>query len=161
MMQSNFNTEIDMFTVALPRIVLGMGTAFYFVPLTTILLAGIEPSRNASAMGLVNFLRVLCGAVGTSISITMWDRRADLHHERICETITPYSQSAQIATDNMGGMNTKTFTILDRMIDIQSVTMATTDIFWVSAIVMFFLVGVVWLAKPPFMNIKNPTTDNH
>ncbi len=154
LMQSNFNPQADMLTIALPRIVLGVGTAMYFVPLTTILLASIEPSKNASAMGLVNFLRVLGGAVGTSISISMWDRRADLHHERLCETITPYSHSTNIAIDAMGGQSLQTYASLERMISSQAITMSTVDIFWISGLIMFVLIGVVWLAKPPFMNKK-------
>jgi len=155
-MQSNFNTEADMMTIALPRIILGAGTAMYFVPLTTILLAGIDPTKNASAMGLVNFLRVLGGAVGTSISITLWDRRADLHHERLCESVTPFSHITNTAIENIGGQSHQAYALLEQMTNSQAITMSTVDIFWLSGIIMFCLIGVVWLAKPPFFTNKKP-----
>ena len=39
----------------------------------------LPPNMQASATGLSNFSRILAGSFGTSLSITLWDRRASYH----------------------------------------------------------------------------------
>ncbi|NHN21602.1 EmrB/QacA family drug resistance transporter, partial [Bacillus amyloliquefaciens] len=59
--------------------------ALFFVPLTAIILAGQPPSRVPAAAGLSNFVRVFCGAVGTSIATNAWNNRTVLHHAQLTE----------------------------------------------------------------------------
>jgi hypothetical protein len=63
----------------------GRGLAFFFIPLTTLALAGIPPERLPAAAGLSNFVRITAGAMGTSISTTLWESRAAMHHAHLTE----------------------------------------------------------------------------
>ena len=80
-----------------PTLLQGAGLAFYFIPLTTITMSGLPPDRIASAAGLSNFVRISAGAMGTSITTTLWESRAVLHHAHLAETLdrpdSPLAQS--------------------------------------------------------------------
>ena len=84
-MRSNFTSETDFGTILIPTLIQGGAMAFFFIPLTTLTLAGLPPERIPAAAGLSNFVRIMFGAMGTSIATTLWDNRATLHHARLVE----------------------------------------------------------------------------
>src|SRR5690606_6167215 len=88
-MRANFNTQVDLVTIMIPTFIQGAAMATFFIPLTTITLSGLDPNRIPSAAGLSNFVRLLFGAFGTSITTTMWDSRASLHHAQLTEIARP------------------------------------------------------------------------
>jgi len=150
-MRSNFNTQADFVTIIIPTIIQGIAMAFFFIPLVTITLSGLTPDRIPAASGLSNFLRITAGAMGTSITTTLWDNRATLHHAQLAETI---NQGNNAATSAMAGLNANGFGTdqvmgqINRLVDQQSYMLATNDIFYASAILFLLLIPLVWLARP-------------
>src|SRR3546814_6641335 len=67
-MRANFNTQVDLYTIMLPTFIQGAAMATFFIPLTTLTLAGLDPHRIPAAAGLSNFVRLVFGAFGTSIT---------------------------------------------------------------------------------------------
>jgi len=149
--QSGYTADFDYWHLIEPRFVQGIGMAFFFVPLTTMMLIGMPPQRIASAMGLSNFMRVLSGSIGTSLSISLWQDRSAQHYGQLTEHVTPYNPASTQYLDTAekfthshdGAMN-----LLANIINNQAVTLATTDIFWLSGWVFLALIALVWLAKP-------------
>lgn len=81
---------MDFFSVALPQLILGIGVALFFMPLTTIILSGLPNSDLAAASSLSNCVRVLAGSIGSSLVTTMWEPArspapcpADRGHQRL------------------------------------------------------------------------------
>jgi DHA2 family multidrug resistance protein len=150
-MRSNFNTQANFATILIPTVLQGAAMAFFFIPLQAIVFSGLTPDRMPSAAGLSNFVRITAGAVGTSLFTTLWEDRAALHHAQLSESISATNQSA---TQVMGQMSASGFTNeqalanVNRMIDQQAYTMAVTDVFYLSALLFFVLIVVIWLAKP-------------
>ena len=64
-----------------------MAMAFFFIPLQAILFSGLPPERMPSAAGMSNFVRITAGAMGTSITTTLWESRAQMHHAHLAETL--------------------------------------------------------------------------
>ncbi|MDR2239839.1 MAG: DHA2 family efflux MFS transporter permease subunit [Zoogloeaceae bacterium] len=154
---SSFNSDVPFLTLVMPRFVQGFGVACFFVPLTALTLSGLPPHMLASATGLSNFTRIVAGSFGTSLSITLWDRRATLHHATLSESITPYSPAADQALGalNDAGIAAPADTaMLDNIINQQAFMQATNDIFWLSGCFFIALMIFVWAAKPP----RHPTT---
>ncbi len=150
-MRSNFNAQADFWTIVLPSVLQGAAMAFFFVPLQAIVFSGLTPDRIPSASGLSNFVRITAGAVGTSLFTTLWENRASLHHAQLAEAInTGNSAATQITGQWMasGFTSEQVAANLNRMIDQQAYTMAVTDVFYISAVLFFVLIGVIWLAKP-------------
>lgn len=71
-----FEPGMDFATVAWPQFWQGLGVACFFMPLTTMTLSGLPPEKMASASSLSNFLRTLAGAIGASLTTTIWTQRS-------------------------------------------------------------------------------------
>ncbi len=150
-MRSRFNTQTDFATILVPTILQGAAMAFFFIPLQAIVFSGLTPDKMPSAAGLSNFVRITAGAVGTSLFTTLWEDRASLHHAQLAETINAGNQQAVQTLGQLmaGGLNhEQAMAAINRMIDQQAYTMAVTDVFWLSSVLFFLLVGVIWLARP-------------
>ncbi|HMN80917.1 MAG TPA: DHA2 family efflux MFS transporter permease subunit [Burkholderiaceae bacterium] len=152
--RAGFNTDADFVYIAMPQLIQGVATAFFFVPLLGITMAGVPPERIASAAGLANFLRILAGSFGTSLSTTLWERRATVHHAQLVEPLTPLNPLADdyLSRLQAQGLSPEaSLAMLERAVNGQSVMMATNDVFWVAALIFIALIPLVWFARPPFM----------
>ncbi|KIQ31243.1 multidrug resistance protein B, partial [Variovorax paradoxus] len=150
-MRSNFNTQADFVTIIIPTVIQGIAMAFFFIPLVTITLSGLTPDRIPAASGLSNFLRITAGAMGTSLTTTLWDNRATLHHAQLAETINQGNNAATSAMSGLTGSGFSTDQVMgqiNRLVDQQAYMLATNDIFYASAILFLLLIPLVWLAKP-------------
>jgi MFS transporter, DHA2 family, multidrug resistance protein len=150
-MRSHFNTQADFMTILIPTLLQGAAMAFFFIPLQAIVFSGLPPERMPSASGLSNFVRITAGAVGTSLFTTLWESRAALHHAQLAEAINDGSATAVTTLAQMmasGMTREQALATVDRMINQQAFTLAVTDVFYLSAVLFFALVALVWVSKP-------------
>lgn len=151
---AQFTVNITLMDAFLPRLLMGAGMATFFVPLTSIIISEIAITRVASAMGLVNFLRILGGSFGTSIATTMWERQGDVHHAVYSENITRFSHTTQEFIDSIEHLGMAALPVINHIIDQQASTRSNDDILLLSSYISIALIFVVWFAKPPFMSKK-------
>lgn len=154
-MRSHFSTQADFNTILLPIVVQGIAVAFFFIPLSTITLSGIPPDQIAAASGLTNFVRITAGALGTSISTTLWESRAALHHSQLAETLHQGNTALQATLSGLqasGLSQEQALAQVNRMVDQQAFTLAANDIFYLSSMVFLLLIGLVWLTRPQRAN---------
>ena len=150
-MRSHFNTQADFGTIMVPTVIQGVAVAFFFIPLTSIILGGIPPEKIPSASGLSSFARMVGGSFGTSIAITIWQDRAALHHAQLAELINRGSSAttSALAGFNAAGMSTEqALGQINRMLDQQAFMLAANDVFYGSSIIFLLLVPLVWLSRP-------------
>ena len=143
---SRFNTDVTFLQIVEPRLFMGLGVMTFFVPLTALTLSGIPPQQLPSAAGLSNFMRILGGSIGTSLSITLWERRADYHHSILSEQISAYDSHALDSVATVADPQMAP-ALLNELINHQALLMATNDFFWLSACSFAVLMLVVWLAR--------------
>jgi len=152
-MRANFTTGTDLATIMIPTIIQGAAMAMFFIPLTTLILAGIPPQRMAAAAGLSNFVRITAGAMGTSISTTIWENRATLHHAHLVEARAqlgdPLVSETVQQLGQLGLSNAQSAGFLNRLMDQQAFTRAADDIFLASAFGFLLLIGTIWLTRRP------------
>jgi DHA2 family multidrug resistance protein len=150
-MRAQFNTQADFVTILIPTVLQGAAMAFFFIPLQAIVFSGLAPQRMPSASGLSNFARITAGAIGTSVFTTLWESRAVLHHARLVETLGQGNSAAMQTLARLrasGYSEPQALAAIIQMIDQQAYTMAVTDLFYLSSMLFFLLIGVVWLARP-------------
>ena len=150
-MRSNFNTQANFETILIPTILQGAAMAFFFIPLQAIVFSGLTPERMPSAAGLSNFVRITAGAVGTSLFTTLWEDRAALHHAQLSEAISTTNSAAMQTLNQLmagGYSREQALASVNRMIDQQAYTMAVTDVFYLSSVLFFVMIAVIWLSKP-------------
>ena len=159
---SNFYTDVGFQQLIEPRFVQGLGIAFFFTPLISIVLSALPPARVASALGLSNFFRILGGSFGTSISVTLWNRREALHQSHLVTQVNDYNPVSNQAVDslqNLGFDGLEPFQQIANTITNQAYMLATNDIFWLSGWTFFCLLLVIWFAKPPFFAGKGAVAE--
>ena len=150
-MRSHFNAQADFTTILIPTVLQGAAMAFFFIPLQAIVFSGLTPDRMPSAAGLSNFVRITAGAVGTSLFTTLWESRATLHHAQLAESMNATNNTLTQTLNQLvasGLSNEQALANINRSIDQQAYTMAVTDVFYLSALLFFVLIAIVWLAKP-------------
>lgn len=150
-MRAGFNTQADVRTLMIPTIVQGIAMAFFFIPLVTLTLSGLPPERIPAASGLSNFARITAGAFGTSISTTLWENRAALHHSELVEFVNSGSVATQQALAGLAaqGMSQEQgLAYVNRLVDQQAFMLSVSDIFAASAALFLGLILIIWLARP-------------
>ena len=150
LMRSGFTTDADYASIVYPAYVQGIAVAFMFVPLTTILLSGLAPERIAAASGLSSFFRMTAGAFGTSLTTTLWDNRAQMHHAQMAERIGDYSQTSAPVTRQLeaqGMSHEQALGTINRLIDAQAYTLAADELFFAAAGLFILLIAFIWLAQ--------------
>jgi len=96
-MMSRFSLEADFNALMWPRIYLGLGMGFLFIPLTTLTLSSIPRPQMGNATGIYNLLRNLGGSIGIAFSTTMFARRAQVHQSQLAEHLTELDQGFRAA----------------------------------------------------------------
>jgi DHA2 family multidrug resistance protein len=149
-MRSQFNAQVDMATLMIPTVLQGAAVACFFIPLVTITLSGLPQSRIPSASGVSNFVRIMAGGFGTSISTTLWENRASLHHAHLVESVSAGNPAATQALSGLqasGFDGTQSLAMVDRLVNVQSYVLAADDIFYGSAVVFLALLPLIWIAR--------------
>ena len=150
-MRSQYVVEIDTFHLVLPTLLQGIPMALFFVPLTAIILAGQPSNRVPAAAGLSNFVRVFCGAVGTSIATNAWNNRTVLHHARLTEEASVdnpiFRQSIENAQTMLHLSEPSARALFDFQVTTQAAMMGLNDIFYISAIIFLAIIPLIWITK--------------
>jgi DHA2 family multidrug resistance protein len=148
---SFMSLDVDFWTIINPRLIQGIGLACFFLPVQSLMLSNISPDRMAAASGLSNFLRTLGAAMGTAISVTMWEHLASVHHARLVANVTPFSPTSTEYLSGLQGAGLTAqqgYAVLERLVTGQAVMLATNEFFLYSSFAFFALTGLVWLTKP-------------
>jgi DHA2 family multidrug resistance protein len=90
--------------------------------------------------------------MGTSISTTVWENRATLHHQHLVEQLGQGNAIAgeTVAKLTAGGLSPEqAWAQINRLIDQQAFTRAADDIFLASAGLFLLLILSIWLTKRP------------
>ncbi|AJX00433.1 drug resistance MFS transporter, drug:H+ antiporter-2 family protein [Burkholderia gladioli] len=150
-MRSKYVIEIDTWHLVIPTLLQGIPTALFFVPLTAIILSGQPPSRIPAAAGLSNFVRVFCGAIGTSMAGNEWNNRTVLHHERLTEQASinnPLFTGQIDSTQSLLHMNSQSaHALFDLTVTSEAAMMGLNDIFFASAVIFLLIIPLIWITR--------------
>lgn len=163
-MRSRFNVNVDIYTIMVPTFIQGAAMATFFIPLTTLTLAGLDHGRLPAAAGLTNFVRLLCGAFGTSITTTLWENRASLHHAQLTQVVKPGEPAFDSLTGflHAHGMTFhQTAAFINGLINEKAFTMSAADFFYVSAVLFVIMIPLIWTSRPPKPGSGGPAAAAH
>jgi MFS transporter, DHA2 family, multidrug resistance protein len=96
-LMSNFTLGADFNTVIWPRVVLGIGMGFFFIPLTTLTMSSVAREEMGNATSIFNLVRNLGGSFGVAFVTTMLARRQQYHQSHMVGNLTPYDTQYQAA----------------------------------------------------------------
>ena len=158
---SGFNLQMAFHDAVWPRVVLGVGLAFTFVPLTTVTFATIPREAMGNATGIYNLMRNIGGSAGIAMVTTLLARRAQYHQSVLVAHLNPYDprvyssmQQAQHMLQAAGPSAPVVASPTPAMwfygeLQRQATMQAVVDNFWLMSVVMVVLiVGLVFLRRP-------------
>jgi DHA2 family multidrug resistance protein len=96
-LMSQFNLFADFNAVLWPRVLLGVGMGFVFIPLTTLTMSGMRKEEMGNATAIFNLLRNLGGSFGVAFITTMLARRAQFHQARLGDHLSLIDRNVQLA----------------------------------------------------------------
>lgn len=150
-MRSGFTTEVDFARVAEIQLIQGLGVAFFFMPVLTILLSDLDGNEIAAGSGLATFLRTLAGSFAASYTTYLWGNRAVTHHAHLTEPVSLFDPATQEAVARLGGGDIqRAGALLERMITQQAYQISFNEICHGLGLLFLSLILVLWLARPPF-----------
>ncbi|MFV8192063.1 DHA2 family efflux MFS transporter permease subunit [Acinetobacter soli] len=154
LMRAFWTSDADFMALAWPQILQGFAVPFFFVPLSNLALAAVEPHEIASAAGLMNFLRTMAGAIGASIAVTLWDDHAIVSRSELVSKLQP--QEVQ-NTLTQNGFSTETaLGTISNLVDKESITLATDHVFLVFSLVFLVAGLIIWLSPKPKHMMEGP-----
>ncbi|MEX0962308.1 MAG: DHA2 family efflux MFS transporter permease subunit [Simkaniaceae bacterium] len=147
---TSFTTNVSFAEVAMSRLLLGVGISFYLPPLISISMAHMPNEKLSSATGIYHFFRIFAGGAGTSLFVTLWERRTSFHHSNLVSFLTPYYGAAknrmQMLLDR-GFSKEESYALLNDITDQQAAMLGVNDTFWVSGWIFITLIIFVFFFK--------------
>lgn len=140
-----------------PKLAEGLCLGTFFVPLTTLMLHGLAPPRQARAAEFTGLLRIAAGALGITLAGVMLYRRTPFHQSRFVEQLTAFEPIAGSTLERLmaqGYGETAALAKLGRIVTRHAGILALNDAFWVGAWVFVVLALLVWLAHPTHLPLQ-------
>jgi MFS transporter, DHA2 family, multidrug resistance protein len=152
-MRSLYTTDVDTYWLVAPTLIQGIGMAGFFIPLVSLTLNGLPGNKIPAASGLSNFVRIMCGGIGSSIFTTVWDRRSTLHHAHLMEQANIYNPvfNQQIERFHANGSDALGYVWFNNSVSQQAAMLGVNDCFWISAAIFVALIVLIWVTKPEKM----------
>jgi EmrB/QacA subfamily drug resistance transporter len=148
---AHFDLPMTFGQIITPGLIQGIGLPCFFIPLTSASLSRIADDKLAAASSLSTFLRTLSAAVGTSLSVTLWDNRAVFHSSVLAQSVTAASANTSHYRDVLHGMGAhgpSEMSLLQQVVQQQALMMATDDMFAMASGTCIVLAGLMWLTRP-------------
>ena len=95
-LMAQFNMQASLEAIIWPRIVMGFGLGFLFIPLQILSLSRIAKEEMGNATGIFNLLRNLGGSFGVAFVATLLVRRAQFHQDHLAQHLTIFDRNLQL-----------------------------------------------------------------
>ncbi|RLL35439.1 DHA2 family efflux MFS transporter permease subunit [Acinetobacter cumulans] len=147
LMRAFWTTDADFFSLALPQILQGFAVPFFFIPLSNMALASVQPQEMASAAGLMNFLRTMAGAIGASIAVTIWDDHTKLARADMVGSLHVEDTQATLMQQGMSSQGALGY--ITSLVDKEALTLSANHVFLLLAMIFIFAALIIWLCPRP------------
>ncbi|MFA5966055.1 MAG: DHA2 family efflux MFS transporter permease subunit [Sphingomonas sp.] len=142
-----WSSGADFWTLAMPQLLQGIGIPFFFIPLTTIALAAVDPDETASAAGLMSFIRTIAGAIGTSVSTTLYENSSVVSRSEIVSKLN--SDGTRQVLQDSGFSLDQVRGVIEQSVAQESAALAINHLFLLSAIIFGGAAMIIWLSPKP------------
>lgn len=149
-MRSLYSPDADFWALAAPMVVQGVAMAVFFLALLTIILNGVPAHQVPQASGLSNFSRTTLAAFVTSLTTTMWDRKAAVSQTRMAETMGATDPAFTGALDQLhaaGVASQQALGGVTSQVVSQAYLLSSLEYFRLSAWLALLLIPCVWLTR--------------
>jgi DHA2 family multidrug resistance protein len=157
-LMSKFNLYADFYSIALPRLILGIGMGLTVIPLITIAFSTIKKEDMANATAIYNFLRNIGGSFGVAFVTTMLSRRSQFHQSHLVEHLTPFDIPYQVFAEHCARLldyrgfdsflsQYGSLNVLYKELLRQASMLSFNDTFHLTSIILIFILPLAFLMK--------------
>jgi DHA2 family multidrug resistance protein len=157
----------DYNSFVIPRMVLGLGIAFIFVPLNLTAYSYLRPEKNNRASSVINLFRNLGGSFGVAFVATMLARRSQFHQSVLGAHISAYDQAAGGTLRDITGKLVsaglppgealaRAQALIYATVQKQSALLSFLDVFWLLCLLSLAAIALVLLLKSVRRNAAAP-----
>jgi DHA2 family multidrug resistance protein len=157
-LMAQFNLQASFEAILWPRVVLGIGMGFLFIPLNTLAMSRIPNEQMGNATAIFNLLRNLGGSFGVAFVTTILAQRAQFHQFRLAEHLSPFDRNLQQAlpqlSQNFGDrgfdpalLNQGTLGIIYHELLKQASMLSFNDAFFLLSLLMVLILPLVFLMQ--------------
>ncbi|PZU69325.1 DHA2 family efflux MFS transporter permease subunit [Sphingobium sp.] len=144
----SFNNDVTFMQMAWPTLLTGPFMVMFFVPVTGLAMASVDPHEQANAAGISNFMRTLAGAFATSLVQTGWSNAARENQTELAGAM-PLGQATIDGMVASGASHQEATTMLTGIVEGQSVMLATLNMFAVITVCFFIAATLIWFSPKP------------
>jgi DHA2 family multidrug resistance protein len=156
MTRLDLNADYNSFVI--PRMILGFGLAFLFIPLNLTAYSYLPPEKNNKASSLTNLFRNLGGSFGVAFVATMLARRSQFHQSVLGAHISALDQTATATLQSItrklidaglpaGEALPRAQALIYAAVQKQSSLLAFLDVFWLLCLLALAAVPLVLFIK--------------
>jgi DHA2 family multidrug resistance protein len=157
-LMAQFNLQASFESIIWPRIILGIGMGFLFIPLNTLTMAKIPKEEMGNGTALFNLLRNLGGSFGVALVTTVQAQRAQFHQLRLAEHLSPMDRNLQQVLPQLppalqgGGLPPAldpqgALQLIYNQLQRQASMLSFNDVFFVLSLLMIFVLPLVLLMQ--------------
>ncbi len=139
--------------LAFPRLIQGIGFAFFTVPNSLLTVQGVAPERLTTNISVFSFIRTLFVGYGVSLSITLWIFRETFYQSRITARTAennPLFQQLVAPFYGLTGGESESFALTYQTLVNHASTLALADIYYLFAWIFLGLASLVPFYKRAF-----------
>ncbi len=162
---STLDLDATFWQIVGPRLVLGVGLSFLFVPISSVAYSRLNKEKNNKASSLTNLFRNLGGSFGISFVTTMLARRGQYHQTVLAEHINNSDPTALGAFHHLvrtlegAGLsapaaNLKAQALTAHALDTQVSILSFLDAFWLLGLVALIGIPLAFFVKPTAAPVK-------
>lgn len=144
---ANLTPDVTQEHIALTRLYIGVGLAFFFIPLNNILLANVPDNEIAAASGIANFMRNIGNSFGTSLVVSHFNSLQASYHEQLVSTVHTGNNSYNEVMNQIGGATESNMAYLNHIVNGQAALLGINNIIFLSGIIMLCLIPLLFIAK--------------
>jgi DHA2 family multidrug resistance protein len=159
-MSSRLYVGIDFRTIMLIRIYQMLGFAFLFVPINTLVYAGVAPEKNNAIAGIMNLGRNMGGSIGIALTTTVIARRAQVHQVALSSHTNAFNSAFTARLDAIArslehsgapavDAAHRALAVVYRQLQQQAIELAYLDALRMLAIAAVCMIPLLLLAKSP------------
>lgn len=138
-----FTTQVNIQVISFSRFFFGVALVLYVPSLFAMSASAIATPKLPSAMGIFHFIRAMVGGIGSSVFVTLFQRRTIFHHERLASTLTPSNPE----------LPDLQLPLLNRFTDVQAAMLSLNDAFFLMGwlfigLVVLLAIWLFWRGTP-------------
>jgi len=147
---SRINTHVAFWQLALPRLVQGIGFAFFTVPNALLVVRGVKPNHLTKVISLFSFMRMLFVGFGVALAVTLWIFREAFYQTRLTARVfanNPLFENLLSPIDTISDSVHQSFAIAYNILVAKAWTLALADIYLLYAWIFIALCFIVLFYK--------------